>query len=96
MRPIFDALRQEVLAIDACVHEEIRKLYIAFKAETNFVDVVPQTKNLLLTLNMEFFDLYDPKEIAKDVTNVGRWGNGDVQLKIKSHDEISYAMGLIR
>ena len=96
MRPIFDALRQEVIAIDTCVHEEIRKLYIAFKAETNFVDVVPQAKNLRLSLNMEFFELHDPKRLAKDVTNIGRWGNGDVELKIKSHDEIPYAMGLIR
>ena len=29
---------------------------------------------------MQFHELVDPKGIAKDVTNVGRWGNGDVEI----------------
>ncbi len=42
MRPLFEAFRKEVLALDPCVTEEFLKLYVAYKAETNFVDVVPQ------------------------------------------------------
>ena len=37
MRPLFEALRKEVLALDPCVAEEIVKSYIAYKAETNFL-----------------------------------------------------------
>ncbi|MFZ4595803.1 MAG: GmrSD restriction endonuclease domain-containing protein, partial [Verrucomicrobiaceae bacterium] len=40
MRPLFDAFRKEVFALDPCVSEEVLKLYVAYKAETNFVDVV--------------------------------------------------------
>ena len=54
VRRLFDAFRKEVLALDPCVTEEFLKLYVAYKAETNFVDVVPQAKRLLLTLNMPF------------------------------------------
>ena len=39
--PFFDAFRKAVLALDPCVSEEFLKLYVAYKAETNFVDVVP-------------------------------------------------------
>src|ERR1039458_6542015 len=46
MRPVFDALRKEILALDPAVTEEFLKLYVAYKAETNFVDVVPQAKRL--------------------------------------------------
>ena len=80
MRPLFEKLRKEVLALDACVSEEVLKLYIAYKAETNFVDVVPQSSRLRLALNMPFHELHDPKRFAKDVTNLGRWGNGDVEV----------------
>ena len=33
--------------------EEFLKLYVAFKAETNFVDVVPQAKGLRMILNLD-------------------------------------------
>ncbi len=49
---VFEAFRKEVLTLDPCVTEEFRKLYVAYKAETNFVDVIPQTKRLRLTLNI--------------------------------------------
>ena len=96
MRQLFETLRKEILALDPCVNEEFLKLYVAYKAETNFVDVVPQAKQLRLSLNMEFHELYDPKGLTKDVTNLGRWGNGDVEVGLKSADEIPYVMGLVR
>jgi predicted transport protein len=96
MRPLFESLRKEILALDPCVTEEFLKLYIAYKAETNFVDVVPQAKRLRLSLNLRFHELYDPKGIAKDVTNLGRWGNGDAEVGLSTTDEIPYVMGLIR
>lgn len=96
MHPVFLALRRELLGVDACVTEEVLKLYIAYKAETNFVDVVPEKSKLLLTLNLGFHELHDPKHLARDVTNVGRWGNGDVQVALKSEDEVPYVMGLVR
>ena len=96
VRPLFDRLSQEVMALDPCVTEEVRKLYVAFKAETNFVDVVPQKSRLRLSLNMRFHELHDPKEIARDVTNIGRWGNGDVEVGLDALEDLPYVMGLIR
>jgi uncharacterized protein with ParB-like and HNH nuclease domain len=49
MQELFAAFRKEVLALDPCVTEEYLKLYVAYKAETNFVDVVPQAKRLRLS-----------------------------------------------
>ncbi|TVQ00424.1 MAG: DUF262 domain-containing protein [Planctomycetaceae bacterium] len=96
MRPVFEAFRKAVIALDPCVSEEFLKLYVAFKAETNFVDVVPQAKRLRLAINMRFSDLIDPKGLCKDVTNIGRWGNGDVEVGISSLDELPYVLGLVR
>ena len=96
VRTLFDALRKEILAIDSVVTEEYLKLYIAFKAETNFVDVVPQAKRLRLSLNMPFAEINDPKQICKDITHLGRWGNGDVEVGFSDIRDLQYIMSLVR
>lgn len=95
-RKLFDTLREEVLALDENVTEDIRKVYIAFKAETNFVDVVPQVNRLRLYLNMPFVDLNDPRGVANDVAGKGRWGNGEVEIPFDSIDDLPYVMALVR
>ena len=96
VRLLFEQFRTAVLALDPCVSEEILKVYIAYKAETNFVDVVPQRNRLRLSLNLHFHELHDPKNLAKDVTNIGRWGNGDVEVATSDRQELPYVMGLVR
>jgi len=96
MRELFEAFRKQVVALDPCVTEEFLKLYVAYKAETNFVDVVPQAKRLRLSLNVRFHEIDDPRGICKDVSNLGRWGNGDVEVGLSSAEELPYVMGLVR
>jgi uncharacterized protein with ParB-like and HNH nuclease domain/predicted transport protein len=96
MRDLFEIFRKDVLALDPCVSEEFLKLYVAYKAETNFVDIVPQKSRLRLSLNMQFHELHDPRVLAKDVTNLGRWGNGDVEVGLSKPEELPYVMGLVR
>ena len=96
MRPVFETFRKAVLALDSCISEEVLKLYVAYKAETNFVDVVPQKSRLRLSLNLKFHELHDPRGSAKDVTNLGRWGNGDAEVQLNTLEELPYVMGLVR
>lgn len=71
------------------------KLYVAYKAETNFVDIVPQATRLRLSLNMRFADVNDPKGRCRDVTGLGRWGNGDVEVGLSRPEDIPYVIGLV-
>ena len=95
-RSLFEHLRNEVLILDDSITEEVLKRYIAFKAETNFVDVIPQKNRLLLILNIPFHELVDEKGIARDVSGIGRWGNGEAEVKFTDIAELPYIMGLIR
>jgi predicted transport protein len=95
-RELFDAFRAEVLALDECVAEEFLKLYVAYKAETNFVDVVPQAKRLRISINLKFPEIDDPRGICKDVTNKGRWGNGDIEVILDKLEDLNYVVGLSR
>jgi uncharacterized protein with ParB-like and HNH nuclease domain/predicted transport protein len=96
MRDLYEAFRKQVLALDPCVTEEFLKRYVAYKAETNFVDIVPQAKRLRLSLNVGFHEIDDPRGICKDVSGIGRWGNGDVEIGLSSIEELPYVLGLVR
>jgi len=96
MRSLFKEFRKQVLKLDSCVTESFLKLYVAYKAETNFVDVVPQAKQLRLSLNIAFSEIHDSRKICKDVSALGRWGNGDVEVGLSKIEDIPYVMGLVR
>lgn len=95
-RELFDAFEQRILALDPCVTREFLKLYVAFKAETNFADVVPQAKGLRISLNIEPQDISDPRGMVEDVTGVGRWGNGNSEVRLNRIEDLSYVVGLAR
>jgi len=96
VRDLFEAFRKDVLALDPNVTEEFLKLYVAYKAETNFVDVIPQAKRLLLSINLPFVELNDERKLCRDVSAMHRWGNGDVEIGLASFDELPYVMSLVR
>jgi uncharacterized protein with ParB-like and HNH nuclease domain/predicted transport protein len=96
IRTLFDSLDLGIRALDPNVYQDVLKLYIAYKCETNVVDIVPQAKRLRLSLNMPFAELDDPRGLAIDVSGVGRWGNGEVELGVTTLEDVPYAIGLIR
>ena len=95
MRTLFRLLRKRVLNLDASVREEYKKHYIAYKIDTNFVDVKPYKNEIVLWLNMRFNEINDPKSYCRDVTNIGHRGNGDVELRISSPTQLEDVMDLV-
>ena len=96
IRELFEVFRTEVMRLDPCISEEFLKHYVAYKAETNFVDVIPQAKRLRLLLNIPFNEISDPKKMCRDVSALGRWGNGEVEIALANLKELPYVMGLVR
>ena len=96
IRELFEELRKRILNLDSSVSEDILKIYIAYKTDTNFVDIIPQRSQLRLIINMPFAEIDDPKHICRDITNLGKWGNGDIETKVASLADIEDVMPLIR
>ncbi len=96
MQLLFDAFKREVLALDPMITEEILKYYITFRADTSVADVAVQKKWLRITINLAFDDLDDPRHIAKNVTEIGHHGKGDVQVHLGDPADIPYVIGLVR
>ncbi len=95
-RELFDILSKEIKALDERITESFMKAYIAYKFKTNFVDIVVQTKDLKLYLNMPFNELQDEKNLAEDMTNKHHNGNGDIEVKLEAKENIPYCLGLIK
>lgn len=92
---LFEAFRQATMALAPYVTEVFLKLYIAYKSETSFVDVVPQAARLRISLNIAFTEINDPRGMCRDVTNIGRWGCGDVEVGLENLDDLPYVMSLV-
>ncbi len=95
-RELFDILSKEIKALDERITENFMKAYIAYKFKTNFVDIVVQTKDLKMYLNMKFNELQDEKNLASDTTNKNHNGNGDIEIKLETKENIPYCLGLIK
>ena len=95
-RELFDRFSAEVLALDPGITRQFLKLYVAFKAETNFVDVVPQKARMRLSLNIPIEELRDERGLAWDVSDKGHWGNGPTEVALDETTDFSYVMGLVR
>ncbi len=96
-RELFDILSKEIKALDEKrIVENFNQDYISYKFDKNFVDIVVQDKGLKLYLNMKFNELQDEKNLARDMTNKGHLGNGDIEVKLETKEDIPYCLGLIK
>ena len=96
VRNLYKEIKGLVSSISTDIEIKPKAKYIGFIHETNFVDIVVWKSSLSLCLNMKKGTLNDPQKIARDISNIGHWGNGDYEVKLKEPKDISYVLSLIR
>lgn len=94
---LFLSLREKILSLGEDVKEEPQKYYVAYKTNTNFVDIETQRQNLKIWLNIKSGFIQDPRNLADDMTKPqrGHRGNGDYEIKFSDTADIPYVFGLI-
>ena len=98
IQALFNDLRQRLLAMAPNIIEEAKTVYIAYKALTNFADIVVQKKSLKIYLNVASGQLTDPMGLARDLRNpqpIGHLGNGDYEVSVQSKEELDAVFDLI-
>ncbi|GAA9495266.1 DUF262 and DUF1524 domain-containing protein [Helicobacter pylori] len=95
-RELFDILSKEIKALDEKrITEKFNKMCISYKFDTNFVSIVPlKNGGLNLYLNMPFYELQDEKNLARKAK--GNYGNGNIEVKLETKENIPYCLGLIK
>jgi hypothetical protein len=95
-RTLFESLDKRIMNLSPAVKKEYKKLYVAYKLDTNFVDIIFQKQRLRISVNMKFSDIIDPNGICRDITGLGRWGNGDIELFMERQDELDQVMEIVK
>lgn len=94
-KELYESFKSAILNLDE-LEVKPKKKYIAFVSGSNVVDIHIQKNALKMWLNLQQGDLDDPKEIARDVSSVGHWGNGDYEIIMRTDEEMEYILSLIK
>ena len=94
-KTLFEVIDRRIRNLSPDVKREFKKLYVAYKLDTNFVDIVFQKQRLRISVNMKFSEVIDPNGICRDITDVGRWGNGDVELYMEHTSDVDQIMEIV-
>jgi len=96
IKSLYKEIRDAILTIGDNIKIKSTAKYIAFLHKTNFADITILKSSLKIFLNAEKGAINDPKNLARDVSSIGHWGNGDYEITIKESIDIGYLMSLIR
>lgn len=92
---LYESFKSSILNFDG-VEIKPKKKYIAFVSGSNITDFHIQRKSLKIWINLTKGNLDDPKNITRDVSNIGHWGNGDYEIQINNDDDLEYIISLIK
>ena len=97
MLEIYHEIKDEILDFGDNTEIKVNKDYLAFTVNNqNFCDIILQKTQLKLFINLKKGELNDPKELMRDVSTIGHWGNGDYEIKINSKENIYDILSLIK
>ncbi len=98
MKAIYQEAREYMLDLGDDVIEKELKYYIAFRRMKNFVTVqcAPTKSILYLYLNVNPKTINLENEFSSDVSDVGHQGTGNLEIKIRTIEDLEKAKPLIR
>lgn len=93
----FEALRAYLMALGDDVQETTLRFYIAFKRIKNFacVEFRPSTSKILLFVKVDPASIDLEEGFTRDVSKVGHFGTGDLEITLSSASDLERAMPLI-
>ena len=95
VKELYEKVKNAILNLDN-LEVKPKKLYIAFVATNNVIDIRIQQSGLKMWLNLSKGQLNDPKEICRDVSSTGHWGNGDYEITMQTDEDLEYILSLIK
>ena len=93
---LYEKFKAAILNLADDIEVKPQKEHIAFKKGKNIVDITILKNSLKMWINLKKGQLDDPKNIMRDVSEVGHWGNGDYEIRVGDDDNLEYLMSLIK
>jgi predicted transport protein len=87
-----------LLSLGDDVQKKQLKMYMAYRRLKNFVcmEIRPQAGHILLYIKGNYKEIKNPPTFLRDVLNIGHYGTGDVEAKIKTVDEFKQIETLLK
>ena len=95
IKTLYQDLTNYILSLGDDISETHLKLYSAFKKIKNIVTVVVLKKKLVINLPLDVNTVTFEDGFSRDVTNIGHWGCGAVELHIQTSSDFEKAKPLI-
>lgn len=95
IKKLYEELKDFVLRLGDDVSENRLKLYSAFKKIKNIVCVEIFRDKLLLHIRLDPQTVIFEDGFSRNVTGIGHWGTGDVEVSIKNSEDIEKVKTLI-
>lgn len=93
---LFERFRERILGLaeEGEIIEKSNKMYIGYKHGKNFCEVRIQASGLKIWLDIPIAELDDPLRLARDVSKLGHYGTGQVELKLTRADDLDKIVAL--
>lgn len=94
---LYERIKEFVLSLDENINIKVTKDYIGFVFNNKkIVDTLLLKKSMKIWINAKWGVLEDSKNISRNVSNIGHWGNGDYEIQISNDEDIEYIFSLIK
>lgn len=94
---LYETYKNAILNLADNIELQFKKLIIGFKKNKKILaDIRVQSNGLKIWINLKRGQLDDPKNLMRDVSSTGHWGNGDYEITVQNTKYLEYLMSLIK
>ncbi|KQS33830.1 hypothetical protein ASG33_07220 [Dyadobacter sp. Leaf189] len=94
---LYETFKNAILNLGPDIEVKPQKMVIGFTVKGKFfADVLVLKTSLKWWINLKKGQLDGPKNLSRDVSNVGTWGNGDYEIKVHDTTNLEYIMSLVK
>jgi len=95
LRELALAIQEYVMGLDTAIEQTPKKYYVAYRTTQNIVCMEVQKKKVLLFLKLDPGKVSLEAGYTRDMTNIGHYGTGDVEVTLNSLKDLERAKPLI-
>lgn len=88
IKEIVYAVQEFIMSLDSAMEEAPKKLYVAYKISQNIVCMEVQKRKILLFLKLDPGSISELPSISRDVSNIGHFGTGDLEITLTSQTDL--------
>ena len=95
IRALYEQTTSLLLSLGDDVQQKALKLYMAFRRLKNFACIIVYPNRLLIMLKLAPATVALEEGFSRDVSQVGHWGTGDVELCLRTPTDLQKAQALL-